>query len=236
MKISILTLFPEMFQGPFHESILKHAQQKGLVEIELVNIRDFGIGSHKIVDDTPYGGGIGMVMRVDVIHDAVTHTKQIFVEKNGNEKKQWTILMSASGKPFKQAVAKAYAKDVDHLIIICGHYEGIDARILAYIDEEIAIGDFVLTGGEIPAMLITDAVIRLLPGVLKDGVTENESFSLFSKTDEQTLEYPHYTRPQEYNGESVPDVLLSGNHKKIDEWRNEKALVKTKKVRPDLIK
>lgn len=255
MKISILTLFPEMFQGPFHESIIKHAQQKGFVEIEFVNIRDFGIGSHKIVDDTPYGGGIGMVMRVDVIHAAIEHTKEQFI-RHCEEKRQSNppdhnivtlssdthgkttqkvILMSASGKPFTQTVAKAYAK-LDHLIIICGHYEGIDARILEFIDEEIAIGDFVLTGGEIPSMLITDAVTRLIPGVLKEGVTDNESFSLLSDKSQQTLEYPHYTKPQEYNGDTVPEVLLSGNHKKIDEWRSEKALEKTKLNRPDLIK
>lgn len=271
MKISILTLFPEMFQGPFEHSIIKHAQEKGAVEIAFVNIRDFGIGTHKMIDDTPYGGGHGMVMRVDVIHEAIENTKQQFLRRceeqfilsmrhhamgstlgvskgsnlhedrhalqarDDNKIKQWTILMSASGKPFRQQIAQEYTK-LDHLIIICGHYEGIDARILEYIDEEISIGDFVLTGGEIPAMLITDAVTRLLPGVLKEGVTENESFSLTSATNHQTVEYPHYTRPQEYEGRSVPEILLSGNHQKIAAWRGEKAEEKTKKIRPDLLK
>lgn len=236
MKISILTLFPEMFQGPFQESILKHAQQKDLVEIELINIRDFGQGSHKMVDDTPYGGGIGMVMKVDVLHAALEHTKKEFSQQYNNKTiKQFTVLLSASGKRFVQQTAKQYSQ-LDHLILICGHYEGVDARISKYIDEEISIGDFVLTGGEIPAMLITDSVIRLIPGVLKEGVTDNESFSLANPAGDVSLEYPQFTKPQTYDNQSVPEILSSGNHPKIAEWRSEQSQIKTKKVRPDLLK
>lgn len=227
MKISILTLFPEMFAGPFDLSIMKRAQEKGLVEIEFINIRDFGIGKHQIIDDTPYGGGVGMVMKVDVVHKAIEHAKKGFATE-----KQKVILMSASGDTYNQKRAQSYA-ELDHLIIICGHYEGVDARISNYIDEEISIGDFVLTGGELPAMLITDSVVRLLDGVITEGATEDESFS---QKDQALLEYPHYTKPQEYEGYQVPDILLSGNHAKIKTWRDEQALQKTKKLRPDLLK
>lgn len=232
MKISILTLFPEMFEGPFSHSIIKIAKEKGLVDIHLVNIRDFGIGSHKMVDDTPYGGGIGMVMRVDVLHNAIEHTK----DKALSSEKQKVVLLSASGKTYNQKKAQAFST-LEHLILICGHYEGVDARILQFIDEEISIGDFVVTGGEIPAMLIADSVTRLIPGVLKEGATQNESFSLMDKTNGQMyLEYPHYTKPSTYNDVSVPEVLLSGNHKEIEKWRQEQALEKTKINHPDLLK
>ncbi len=226
MTITILTLFPEMFQGPFTESILKHAQAKNLVTIRIVDIRDYGFGKHKTVDDTAYGGGVGMVMRVDVVHEALEKNRI----QNATER---VILMSASGTPFTQNQAKAYTT-YDHLIIICGHYEGIDARIMQYIDEEVSIGDFVTTGGEIPSMLITDAVTRLLPGVLKPEATENESFSLEESSEAKLLEYPHYTRPPVYDGQTVPEVLLSGDHKKIDTWRHEEAVKKTQSIRPDL--
>jgi len=241
MKISILTLFPEMFAGPFDHSIIKRAKEKGLIEIEFINIRDFGIGVHKMVDDTPYGGGVGMVMRVDVLHEAIKYAKRHSGEDAGRLQnldsgqarttKQKVVLMSASGKPFKQNSAKQYAK-LDHLILICGHYEGVDERIMEYIDEEVSIGDFVLTGGELPAMMITDSVTRLLEGAITQGAVEDESFS----NPDETLEYPHYTKPREYDGGSVPEVLLSGNHKKIAEWRKEKSFKKTKRVRPELLK
>lgn len=229
MKISIVTLFPEMFAGPFDHSIIKRAQEKGLVEITYINIRDFGEGKHKMVDDTPYGGGVGMVMKVDVIHRAIQKAKG----KEQREKSK-VVLMSASGKTFTQQTAQDYTT-LDHLILICGHYEGIDDRIKYFIDEEISIGDFIMTGGEIPAMAIADAVTRLIPNVLPEGATENESFSL---TDDagKLLEYPHYTKPQEYEGYAVPEVLLQGNHKKIDHWKREQAKEKTKKVRPELLK
>ncbi|HVA96283.1 MAG TPA: tRNA (guanosine(37)-N1)-methyltransferase TrmD [Candidatus Acidoferrales bacterium] len=232
MKISILTLFPEMFTGPFDHSIIKRAKEKGIVDIELINIRDFGIGPHKMVDDTPYGGGVGMVMRVDILHKAIEHAKNNFSKQWNNETmKQSVILMSASGKPYKQADAKLYST-LDHLIIICGHYEGVDERIMHYIDEEISIGDYVLTGGELPAMVIADSVTRLLAGAITEGAVEDESFSRPG----QLLEYPHYTKPRGYENQDVPEVLLSGDHKKIAQWRDEKSLEKTKRVRPDLLK
>lgn len=229
MKISILTLFPEMFEGPFTYSILKRAQEKNLVEIAFVNIRDFGEGKHKMVDDTPYGGGVGMVMKVDVLHKAIEHTKN---KKASDTFKQKVILLTASGKKFKQPLAEQFST-LDHLILICGHYEGIDDRIKHYIDEEISIGDYVLTGGELPGMLITDAVVRLIPGVLPEGAADDESFAV---VDNQTvLEYPHYTHPRSYDGHDVPEVLLSGDHAKIKSWKKQKALEKTERVRPDLL-
>lgn len=236
MKISILTLFPEMFQGPFQHSIIKRAQEKKYVAIEYVNIRDFGIGKHQMVDDRPYGGGIGMVMRVDVVHAAIAQVKHSFLQEQSNAKtvKQAVILLSAGGKKFTQTFAQTYS-EVDHLILICGHYEGIDERIKTYIDDEISIGDFVVTGGEIPAMLLVDAVTRLIPGVLKEGATSHESFSL-TKDDARLLEYPQFTQPPEYDGQTVPDVLLSGNHAKINAWRQEEAIKKTEHIRPDLLK
>jgi tRNA (guanine37-N1)-methyltransferase len=228
MKITILTLFPEMFAGPFDHSIIKRVKEKGLVEIEFVNIRDFGLGKHKVIDDSPYGGGLGMVMRVDVVSKAISNVKCQISNVKCNEK---VVLLTASGKQFKQEIAQSYS-ELDHLILICGHYEGVDDRIRHYIDEEISIGDFVLTGGEIPAMLIADAVTRLLPGAITEGSVEDESFS---QKDELLLEYPHYTKPQEYDGHKVPEILLSGNHPKIGEWRREKAVEKTKAVRPELL-
>lgn len=228
MKITILTLFPEMFRGPLSESILKRAQADGKLTIKLVNIRDYGIGKHKMVDDTVYGGGIGMVMRVDVLHTAL-------LKNRGKEKNKKVVLMSASGTTFTQEKAKELA-EVDHLIIICGHYEGIDERITAYVDEKISVGDFITTGGELPAMLITDAVARLVPGVLKAGATDNESFSLHDEEVGTLLEYPQYTKPPVFENMHVPEILLSGNHQTIAEWRKEQARKKTAKIRPDLQK
>jgi tRNA (guanine37-N1)-methyltransferase len=232
MKISILTLFPEMFIGPFDHSIIKRAKEKKLIDIEIVNIRNFGIGLHKMVDDTPYGGGVGMVLKVDILHKAIDHVKTTFSKQSSNEtKKQLVVLTSASGKPYKQQAAKNFS-NLDHLIIVCGHYEGVDERIMNYVDEEISIGDFVLTGGELPAMIITDSVVRLIEGTITEGATENESFSLSNSL----LEYPHYTKPRSYESYDVPEILLSGNHQKIAEWRESKSLEKTKRIRPDLIK
>lgn len=232
MKISILTLFPEMFTGPFEQSIIKRAQSKNIVKIEYVNIRDFGEGNHKVVDDTPYGGGIGMVLKVDVLHKAIEKTKSSYDTQTKEEKvKRLVVLTSASGKPYVQKSAVTYSK-IDHLIILCGHYEGVDERILAYVDEEISIGDFVLTGGEIPAMIIVDSVVRLLKGTITEGAAEDESFSV----DSNRLEYPHYTKPRIYDGHEVPEILLNGNHQKISEWRLIKANEKTMNNRPDLLK
>lgn len=223
MKISVITLFPEMFLSPFNESIIKRAIEKKLIELEFIDFREFGIGKHRLVDDTPYGGGMGMVLRVDVLHKAIEKTKI----KSLNTKEQKVILLTAHGKTFNQKRAKSLSK-LKHLILICGHYEGFDERIKKYIDEEVSIGDFILTGGEIPAMLIIDSVSRLIKGVISKGSSETESFSPF-------LEYPQYTKPREYDEQKVPDVLLSGNHPKINKWRNEKSLKITQKLRPDLI-
>lgn len=223
MKISVITLFPEMFTSPFNESIIKRAIEKKLIELEFIDIRDFGVGKHKLVDDTPYGGGKGMVLRVDVLHKAIEKVKI----KKYSQSQQKVVLLTAHGKTFNQKRAKSFSK-LKHLILVCGHYEGFDERIKKYIDQEISIGDFVLTGGEIPAMLIIDSVARLVKGVLSKGSSENESFSLL-------LEYPQYTKPQEYNGAKVPEILLLGNHPKINEWRHIKSVNITKKLRPDLL-
>ena len=223
MKISVITLFPKMFASPFNESIIKKAIEKKLIELEFIDIREFGIGKHKLVDDTPYGGGKGMLLRVDVLHKAIEKAKI----KKYSKREQKVVLLSAHGKTFNQSKAKSFSK-LKHLILVCGHYEGFDERIKKYIDQEISVGDFVLTGGEIPTMLIVDSVARLVKGVLSKGSLENESFS-------PLLEYPHYTKPREYNGTKVPEILLSGNHPKINEWRNSKSVNITKKLRPDLL-
>ena len=220
MKISIITLFPEVFDSILNTSILKRAQQKGKVIFKLINLRDFGEGKHKRVDDRPYGGGAGMVLRADILAAALSSLK-----------KGRAVLTSASGKPYNQTKARELSK-LDHIIVICGHYEGVDQRFIdKYVDAEISIGDFVLTGGEIPAMVIVDSVTRLIPGVLeKPEATINESFT------ENLLEGPQYTRPEEFEGSKVPEVLLSGNHAEIEKWRQQKSLEKTKKNRPDLLR
>jgi len=223
MKISILTLFPEMFSGPFDYSIVKKAKEKNLVVINFVNIRDFGKGRHKVVDDKPYGGGLGMILKVDVLERAINSAK----DKNLDEKSQRIILLSPHGKTFNQKKALELAT-IKHLILICGHYEGVDERVKNFIDEELSIGDFIVTGGEIPAMLLTDAVVRLVDGVLKEGVTSAESFT-------DLLEYPQYTKPNTYKNLSVPTILLSGDHGKIKSWRNKLSLSTTSRLRPDLL-
>lgn len=223
MKISILTLFPQMFVGPFDHSIIKNAIDKKLVLINFINIRDFGIGRHKAVDDKPYGGGAGMILRVDVVEKAITKTR----DKKLTTRRQRVILLDPRGKTYNQTKAKELSK-IKHLILICGHYEGIDERITNFVDEKISIGDFILTGGEIPAMAITDSVVRLLTGALKKQATETESFSPY-------LEYHQYTKPRVYKNCSVPEVLLHGNHKKIEQWRKKSSFAYTKKLRPDLL-
>ncbi len=217
MKISIITLFPEVFDKVLNSSILKRAQKKGKVEFEFINLRDFGEGKHQVVDAKPYGGGAGMLFRADILSKALP-------------KKGHVILTSASGKPYKQQDAKRLSK-FNHLVIVCGHYEGVDQRFIEKcVDEEISIGDYVLTGGEIPAMIISDSIVRLLPKVLKKPeAIENESFS------DGLLEYPQYTRPEVWKGLKVPKILLSGNHGEIDKWRKEESIKKTKKVRPEII-
>lgn len=229
MKISILTLFPEMFSGPFSESIIKRAQEKNLVEIAFINIRDFGLGKHKIVDDKPFGGGVGMVMRVDVLEKAIRFARI----KNLTMQEEKVALLDARGHQFNQATAKTFS-NLKHLILICGHYEGVDERVRSLVDETVSIGDFIVTGGEIPTMLITDAVARLVPGVLKEDATNFESFSQNNALHQ--LEYPQYTLPREFNGQHVPEVLISGNHKEIAKWKKEESLKITKQHRQDLLK
>jgi tRNA (guanine37-N1)-methyltransferase len=224
MKISIITLFPEMFDQVLNTSILKRAQQKGLVTFEVIDLRPFGEGVHQVVDDRPYGGGVGMVLKADILAKSVEKFKAQNLEVK-------IILTSASGGSYTQAKARELSRGED-IVIICGHYEGVDQRFIdKYVDEEISIGDYVLTGGELPAMIIADSITRLIPGVL-----EKEDATLFESYENGLLEYPHYTRPDEFEGERVPEVLISGNHAKIEEWRKEQSLEKTKKIRPDLLK
>ncbi|MFC5541275.1 MAG: tRNA (guanosine(37)-N1)-methyltransferase TrmD [Bacilli bacterium] len=222
MKIHVLTLFPEMFPGVFGSSILKKAQEKGLVEIEVSNIRDFSDNKHKQVDDYPYGGGAGMVLKPEPVFRAV--------ETITEGRKPRVILMCPQGERFTQKKAEELANE-EELVFICGHYEGYDERIREHlVTDEISIGDFVLTGGEIPAMAVIDAVVRLIPGVLGQEASHiHDSFST------GLLEHPHYTRPQDFRGMKVPDVLLSGNHQKIEEWRMEQSLKRTFERRPDLL-
>ncbi|RJR23691.1 tRNA (guanosine(37)-N1)-methyltransferase TrmD [Candidatus Microgenomates bacterium] len=238
MKIDIITLFPEMFKGPFGESIVKRAQEKSLAEINLHNLRKWTTDKRGTVDDRPYGGGVGMVMMAEPIVKAIEELKT---------KESLVVLLSPRGKVWQQKKAKEYSQK-KHLILICGRYEGIDERVMNFIDEEISIGDYVLTGGEIPAMVLVDSIVRLIPGVLeKPEATQNESFSDSLKlkiknlsADRQDLklmlEYPQYTHPEDFRGLKVPKVLLSGNHAEIEKWRKQKALEKTKENRPDLLK
>lgn len=231
LPITIVTLFPDMFPGPLDVSIMKRAQDKGLFSLSTVQIRDFAFGKHKTVDDTPYGGGAGMVMRADVVAGAIRHAK----EKSPKAK---VVFMSPSGVKFDQNKARELAKHSDGLILLCGHYEGIDDRVLqSEVDEEISIGDYVLSGGELAAMVVVDAVVRNIPESLGNEETlDEESFDIESEKGEKLLEYPHYTRPVSWEGQDVPDVLTSGHHKNIEKWRMEKAFEKTKKNRPDLLK
>ena len=222
MKITILTLFPNMFSTVLSDSIIKKAKENKLVEIEIINFREYSTNKHKTVDDTPYGGGPGMLLAVPPIYNAIES-----IEGNKDALK---ILLTPQGKTYKQSKAKALARK-NHIILICGHYEGFDERVREYIDEEISIGDYVLTGGEIAALAVIDSVVRLIPGVI--GSSEsfvNDSFY------EDSLDYPQYTKPREFNGLIVPEVLLNGNHAKIAKWRDEMKNKRTLNRRPDLIK
>ncbi|ADG82891.1 tRNA (guanosine(37)-N1)-methyltransferase TrmD [Thermincola potens] len=222
MRFDILTLFPEMFVGPFGASIIKRAVEKGLIEIHTTNIRDFAEDKHRIVDDYPFGGGAGMVMKPEPIFKAV---ESLMPEKGRSQ----VILLSPQGIVYKQEIARKLSQ-YGHIVLICGHYEGVDERIKSLIDMELSIGDYILTGGELAAMVVVDSVARLIPGVLGDEESaKEESFS------NNLLEYPHYTRPREFRGMSVPDILLSGNHEKIRAWRLKQSLLKTLQMRPDLL-
>lgn len=222
MKIAIITLFPEMFEGVLKTSMLWKAHEQQLLDTNVINLRDFGIGPRKQVDDTPYGGGAGMVLKPEPIFAAVEKAKQKLP-------KAQVILMTPRGKQFTQQIAKQMVKH-DEYIIICGHYEGFDERIMELVDVELSVGDYVLTGGELPAMTVIDAIVRLVPGVLGDSQSmQDESFSV------GLLEYPQYTRPQEFKGQAVPKELLSGNHAEITKWRKAEAVKKTKSNRPDML-
>lgn len=213
-----------MFSGPFDSSIIKRAIAQHYIDISYTNLRDFSDDAYKSVDDHPYGGGVGMILRVDVVDKAITSIKQSYPSQ-----KSLVVLLDPQGQPYKQSIARKLTT-YDHLILVCAHYEGIDERIRSLVDMELSIGDYVVTGGEIPAMVIVDSVTRLLPGVLKHAeATLNESFN------ENELEHPHYTRPPEYKGQRVPDVLVSGNHEEIARWRKKEAKIRTAKRRPDLI-
>lgn len=220
MKFDILTLFPEMFE-PMKYSIISRAEKQGLIEINLINIRDFSKDKHKKVDDTIYGGGAGMLIKPDVVYDAY---KSIKTEKSK------VLYLTPQGKRLCQSKVENLAKTEEHLILLCGHYEGIDQRVIdKIVDEEISIGDYVLTGGEIPAMVLIDCVSRYVDGVLSDGSTEEESFS------NGLLEYPQYTRPEVFEGIKVPDILQSGHHENINKWRRKESIKTTYIKRPELL-
>ena len=223
MNFHVLTLFPEMFEGVLHSSMLGRAEEKGILKFNLINIRDYSANKHNRVDDAPYGGGRGMVMQAPPVYDAY-----MSVAKETKEK-PYVIYMSPKGRVFDQQKAIELSKKED-VLILCGHYEGIDQRVLdEIVDEEISIGDYVLTGGEIPAMTVIDSVSRMI-----DGVLSNEDSFMDESHYDGLLEYPHYTRPPEFHGMTVPEVLLSGDHARIARWRREQSLLITKEKRPDL--
>ena len=223
MKCDVLTLFPDILTASLDESILKRAREKKLLDVKLYNIRDFTTDVHRTVDDYPFGGGAGMVFKPEPIFKAVD-----FLKEDGEPRK--VILLSPQGKPFTQSMAEDFAREHRRFVFICGRYEGIDERVKTLTDEEVSIGDYVLTGGELAALVVIDAVTRLVPGALGDERSvEDESFSW------GLLDYPHYTRPREFRGLKVPEVLLSGDHKAIWRWRRKQALQKTLMMRPDLL-
>lgn len=220
MKVTVITLFPGMFESYFEHSMMLKAQKSGHLELDVINLRDFGLGPRKQVDDTPYGGGDGMVLRPEPVVAAIEYAQSL--SKKHKVKSTKTVLMSPQGATFAQAKARDLS-ELEHIVLVCGRYEGFDERIRAYVDEEISVGDYVLTGGELPAMTVIDATVRLIPGVLGgEASAEIESFS-----DGETLEYPQYTKPDEFRGEKVPDILKSGNHGEIAKWRQQQAEVKT---------
>ena len=222
MRIDLLTLFPEFFASPLSQSMLHRAQVQGAVTYGVINLRDFATDRHQVTDDRPFGGGPGMVMKIEPLVAAIRMAKERDPETR-------VILLGPGGAAFNQAKARELAGR-SHLLLICGHYEGVDERIHFYIDEELSIGDYILTGGEIPALIVADAVTRLLPGVLGGGgATEEESFQ------DGLLEYPHYTRPRVFEGHEVPQVLLEGDHQRIARWRRQQALARTVRQRPDLL-
>ncbi|MDD4954079.1 MAG: tRNA (guanosine(37)-N1)-methyltransferase TrmD [Candidatus Omnitrophica bacterium] len=227
MRIDIITIFPKMFAPVLNESIVKRAQQKGKVKIHIHDLRDHSRDKHRKVDDRPFGGGSGMLMRPEPIFAAVENIKL----QSRKATKPQVILLSPQGEKLTQKMAKGLAK-YKHIILICGHYEGVDERVRQHlVDREVSIGDYVLTGGELPAMIIVDALVRLIPGVLGDRNSLN-----FESFEGNLLEYPHYTRPARFRNMSVPKILLCGDHKRIESWRKKEAARRTKQRRPDLLK
>jgi tRNA (guanine37-N1)-methyltransferase len=231
MRIDIITIFPKMFGPVLNESIVKRAQEKGKVKIHIHDLRDYTADKHRKVDDRPFGGGSGMVMSAAPIFNAVEAVKKRVKGSKGQRVMSRIVLLCPQGKKLDQKTAKRIAKR-KHLILICGHYEGVDERVRQHlVDEEVSIGDYVLTGGELPAMVLVDALVRLIPGVLGDKNSLN-----FESFEGNLLEYPHYTRPANFKGLCVPSVLLSGDHKNIEIWRKKEAIKRTKQRRPDLLK
>lgn len=226
MRFDVLTLFPDMLASVLYESVIGRAVEKGIININFINIRDYTLDKHKKVDDTPYSGGGGMLMMAQPVYDAYMSVA------GGLSYKPFTIYMSPQGRVFNQGIAKDLLTEHEHIVILCGHYEGIDQRVLdEIVDMELSIGDFVLTGGEIPAMTVIDAISRMVPGVLSD----EDSYKNESHYD-GLLEYPQYTKPREWNGISIPEILISGHHKNIEEWKREQSILNTYKKRPDLLK
>lgn len=224
MKIDVITLFPEMFDGPLGHSIVKRAIDNEIIDVTKVNLRSFGKGKHQVVDDTPYGGGAGMLLKPEPLFDAIES-----IENREPETKKRVILMDPAGKPFDQKMAEEFSEE-EHLVFLCGHYEGYDERIRTLVTDEVSLGDYVLTGGELASMVMIDATVRLLPDVLgnaESAQTDSHSSGL--------LEHPHYTRPAEYKGMTVPEVLTSGNHALIDQWRHKESLKRTFLRRPDML-
>jgi len=226
VKIEILTLFPGICHGALGESMLKRARDRGLVELDALDLRQWAPGKHRVTDDMPYGGGPGMVMKIEPIHAALQAVRR-------PESK--VVLMTPQGRPFSQAIAREYARE-QHIILVCGHYEGVDQRVADHlVDDELSIGDYVLTNGALAALVVTDAIVRLIPGVLGDADSAQQD-SFGEQSDGRLLDHPHYTRPEVYEGWRVPDILLSGNHAAIAKWRLERAREFTRERRPDLLK
>lgn len=222
MRIDLLTLFPELFRSPLGQSMLQRAQAQGAVEFRVINLRDFAPDRHQVTDDRPFGGGPGMVLKIEPLVAAIRRAR-------AEDPEVRVILLSPQGRLFSQPKAQELAR-LNHLLLVCGHYEGVDDRIHYYIDEELSMGDYIMTGGEVPALVVVDAVTRLLPGVLGgEGAAAEESFQT------GLLEYPHYTRPRVFEGHEVPEALLSGDHQRIARWRREQALGRTARQRPDLL-
>lgn len=227
MRFTIITLFPEVFASVFSSSIIKRAIDKKLLQVEFINPRDFTTDKHKTVDDRPYGGGMGMIMKVDILASALESIQP----------KPYSILLSSSGKTYTQKNARILSKK-SSIAIICGHYEGVDARVENLADQTISVGDYILTGGEIAAMAIVDSTTRLIPGVIKKQSADIESFSpsTINYQSSTLLEYSQYTRPENFRGQKVPKILLSGDHARIEKWRLQESIKRTKKIRPDLLK